>query len=373
MLTFAKNFATKNFEVMNNPFKFGTLVDGPYFTDRQNELKFILQYLDSDNHLILISPRRFGKSSLIKIAVKQTGRPCISINLQQITSIEDFAAMIIKGVYRLYPWQKVKHLLANFRFVPTISTSPMGDSLQISFNPTLMNTSVLLEDAISLLYKVNSEKDRLIVVLDEFPELLEIEPHIDKRLRAILQEQSGINYIFLGSQESMMTDIFEKVKSPFYHFGTTMHLSAIPHQDFLTFIIERLAPIDNNNAVLIAEQILAFTKCHPYYTQQLASQCWEMLALHEGGPDIVVKAIDRLVQSHDLDYERLWLTFPLKTRKVMMTLAEKNTANTLPAMPYSTYYSIIKKLLKEGYIIRSEGYDIEDPFFKEWIFRESNQ
>ena len=63
---------------MMNPFKFGVLVDDEYFTDRINELKEVLWTLNSENHLILISPRRFGKSSLVAKAVRESGRPCIS-------------------------------------------------------------------------------------------------------------------------------------------------------------------------------------------------------------------------------------------------------------------------------------------------------
>ncbi len=69
---------------MDNPFKFGSLVDTPYFTDRVRELDYIVQFLRSENHLILISPRRFGKSSLVKKAVAQTGRPYLRLNMQGI-------------------------------------------------------------------------------------------------------------------------------------------------------------------------------------------------------------------------------------------------------------------------------------------------
>lgn len=68
---------------MKNPFKFGSLVDAPYFTDRVKELQYIKQFLNSENHLILISPRRFGKSSLVKKAVEQTARPYIWLNFNK--------------------------------------------------------------------------------------------------------------------------------------------------------------------------------------------------------------------------------------------------------------------------------------------------
>ena len=66
---------------MENPFKFGTIVEAEYFTDRINEVAYIRQFVNSANHLILISPRRFGKSSVVTKAVKQSGRKYISVNL----------------------------------------------------------------------------------------------------------------------------------------------------------------------------------------------------------------------------------------------------------------------------------------------------
>ena len=71
---------------MENPFKFGVLVDGEFFTDRVDEVKQVQMSLNSSNHLILISTRRFGKSSLVAKAVKASGRPCISLNMQNMLS-----------------------------------------------------------------------------------------------------------------------------------------------------------------------------------------------------------------------------------------------------------------------------------------------
>lgn len=352
---------------MENPFQFGSWVDEPYFTDRKEELRYIVQYLNSENHLILISPRRYGKSSLVAKAVRQTGRPFVFLNLQQVTSISDFAAMIVREVYKLYPLEKVKHLLANFRIIPVISTSPMGDSFDISFNAKVLNSSILLEDALALLEHVSTPEKKLIVVLDEFPELLEVEKRVDKRLRAIMQEQHGLNYIFLGSQESMMTDIFMKVKSPFYHFGATMHLNKIPYDDLHAFIVDRMQPLAGEGSASIAEKVLAFTTCHPYYTQQLASKCWDIMAMREQQEDVVSQAIGQLVHSHDLDFERLWLTFTRVSRKVMQLLARGEQPYQDRNLPTSTSYSALKKLMKDGYVIRTDQYEIEDPFMKQWI------
>ena len=222
---------------MGNPFKFGTIVDGQYFTDRTKELQYVEQILQSENHLVLISPRRFGKSSLVNKALEQTTRKHIVINMQSVTSVQNFASRLMSALFRLNPGEKMKHLMTHFRVVPTVSTNPMTGSVDVSFNPS-MNSDVILEDAMELLQKVSTEKNRLIVVLDEFQEIDGIKG-FDKQLRSIMQTQQHINYVFLGSQESMMESIFEKKKSPFYHFGQLMRLAKIPYEDFKQYVAER--------------------------------------------------------------------------------------------------------------------------------------
>ena len=106
--------------------------------------------------------------------------------------------------------------------------SPMTDEVSVSFQPSTDNGSTAIEDVLNTIQKVSTPQNKLIVVLDEFQSILEIDKNMDKQLRSIMQEQTDINYIFLGSQESMMTDFFERVKSPFYHFGMLMRLNKIP-------------------------------------------------------------------------------------------------------------------------------------------------
>jgi len=212
---------------MRNPFKFGTIVEDEFFTDRTQELQYIVRVMESENHLILISPRRFGKSSLVVKAAKQLERPYLLLNLQNVITTQDLAAKLLKGIFKLYTWEKIKHLMNHFRIVPTISTNPVTNGIEVSFQPTT-DSSVLLEDAMALIEKVSAPERRLIVIIDEFQEITQIAKGLDKQLRAIMQMQQGLNYILLGSQESMMTEIFERKKSPFYHFGTLMHLTRYP-------------------------------------------------------------------------------------------------------------------------------------------------
>ena len=351
---------------MKNPFKFGTLVDDEFFTDRVSELESIQRMLDSENHLVLISPRRFGKSSLVAKAVKASGRPSISLNLQNMLSIEDFASKILRELFRLYPLERIKHLMTHFRIVPTVSTNPITNGVDVSFQPVI-NGIVLLEDAMALLEKVSTEDKKLIVVFDEFQEIMNIRKGLDKQLRSIMQEQQHLNYILLGSQESMMTEIFERKKSSFYHFGMLMHLDKIPYKDFYEYLLERLTPVLPGQAEPVCESILAVTSCHPYYTQQLASQVWELANYESISSQVVETAVGRLVNIHDLDFERLWIGFNRMDKRIMQSLCSQQNPFQNRQLPTSTTFSAIKRLMAAGYVIRTEAYEVEDPFFKHWI------
>ena len=156
---------------MENPFKFGTIVEAEYFTDRQKEVRYICQFVQSANHLILISPRRFGKSSVVAKAIKESGRKSLTLNLQQVTSVADFAAKLLREFFKSHPLERVRHLITHFRIIPTISTNAITGSMDVSFQPEA-DGSVLLEDVMELIEKAYSEEDRVIVVLDEFQEII---------------------------------------------------------------------------------------------------------------------------------------------------------------------------------------------------------
>lgn len=351
---------------MENPFKFGAIVEGEYFTDRTKEREYLAQVLNSPNHAVLISPRRFGKSSLVAETLRGEKRKVISVNLQAVTSSVKLAEALYRRFFAIYPVAKAKHFFSHARIVPTISFNPATGLPEIALTPGA-DRQVVLEDAFALLEKAG-EKQRMIVVLDEFQEIARIEKGLDKILRSIMQEQHNINYILMGSQEDMMKQIFLRKKSPFYHFGTIIHLDRIPEEDFRAYIMARL-PKDSAKRE-VADEILSFTACHPYYTQQLAFQVW--FELHRGvsSEAVVGTAIDDIIHAHDFDYSRLWDSMNNTNRAVLLKLSAGETAPMENSdLPTSTVFSALKRLTSSGILIKNGKYVFDDPFFKEWVAR----
>lgn len=356
-----------------NPFKFGTVVDGEFFTDRKEELEKISSYLEGENHMILISPRRYGKTSLVRKIISDSKRQNIYLDLQLVLSVQDFAAQLLKRIYRIYPVQKLKSYIKAFRIIPVINMNPVTGQIEIAFKPESQSMAPL-EDVLNLGEKLSSGKKKLIVVLDEFQEIFRIDPGLDRFLRSVMQTHKNVNYVILGSSESMLREIFEKRKSPFYRFGTLMKLNKIPVPEFTAFLSEKFKKLDSHFES-VSDKIIAITDSHPFYTQQLAFEVWENLILSGYKNDIVDATADKLVRNHDNDFERLWNTLN-RTDMTILTGIATTTASPLSEEfsnawgtgATTTVYSALQRLVNKGMLVKEETkYFIDDPFFKRWI------
>ena len=356
---------------MNNPFKFGSIVSEDYFTDRETEYERLSQILASGNHIIMIAPRRFGKTSLVNKVVENTNRPVLWLDLQLLTNTGDFANQLLKQLFKKYPFEKLKFMVRNFRIIPMLSVDPVSNNVEVSFQPNV-DSFVHLEDVLNLIEKLGEEKNRPVVVFDEFQELLSLGASLDKRLRSVIQFHKNINYVCMGSSESMMKQIFENKKSPFYHFGQLFTLDKIPHSDFFKFLQTRFSAI-TDKASEISERILNFSHCHPHYTQQLAFHIWMALERSPYSENIVNETVESIILQHDNDFERLWSTFNNTDKNVLIEIAFEQ-ANMLSASALcrhtnasSTIFSALKRLTAKGILIKTKTYEIDDPFFRNWI------
>jgi hypothetical protein len=167
----------------------------------------------------------------------------------------------------------------------------------------------------------------------------------------------------------MMKAIFETKKSPFYHFGHLMRLEKIPYNDFHEYLTKRF--YSTAEMTSLSSEILQFTACHPYYTQQLAYYCWAFLENNEYESSVLNKVIINIIRIHDTDYERLWNTISKTDKKVLIALANNEPFGKLQ-LATSTVYSGIKRLIERGYLIKSDTFKFDDPFFKRWIENRRN-
>ena len=195
-----------------------------------------------------------------------------------------------------------------------------------------------------------------------------------------MQYHKKVNYVFLGSQESMIRDIFEKKKSPFYHFGFLLNLTRINRNDFAAYLENGFKMLKIQSKDIIND-ILDFTKCHPYFTQQLSFSTWGIVSENPTTDNPVSQAILAILKIHDMDYERLWGSFNNTDKKLLIGLSESGLSPLSESFyrkydlgASSTVFSSLKRIMKNGYITKIENkYEIDDPFYKYWITSRRNQ
>ena len=145
-----------------------------------------------------------------------------------------------------------------------------------------------------------------------------------------------------------------------------MRLQKLPREEFETYLQIRFEPIFHSKAQELTKQTLDYTDCHPYYTQQLAFYMWQIGILNTNTTNVIQTAIQEIITTYDLSYERIWLNFNRTDMWVLQRLASKANLQT-GEYRTSTIYSALKRLQHAGHVIYTDHYEIEDPFFQEWI------
>ncbi len=264
---------------MDKPFKYGMSVDNEHFTDRKEETKRLKRNFESGVNVILISPRRMGKTSLVKRVKSEINNDKIKVVLMDIYDCRSeyefynrFAETILKQTA-----QRVDLIMENIkkflvRLTPKVSfgTDPYAE-FSVSLGITPKNYSP--EEILSLPEEIAKEQGiQIVVCIDEFQQIGELQDSltIQKRLRGIWQHQKNVSYCLFGSKKHLMTNLFQNKRMPFYQFGEMMELMPIATADWVTYIQSRFVEVGMTISESFAERICNTVRNHSSYVQQLA-------------------------------------------------------------------------------------------------------
>lgn len=269
---------------MNRAFIYGMSVEGENFTDRIKETQRLKLNFENGMNVILISPRRMGKSSIIKKVKSEITNPGIKVVYMDIYDCRSeydfynrFASVLMKETASKTEQiiQNIKHFLT--RLTPKIGFSPEPMSeLSLSLGITPQNYQP--EEILQLPEIIAKEQGiHLVVCIDEFQQIGEFHESltIQKRLRGIWQHQQHVSYCFLGSKKHLMTKLFQNRKMPFYQFGEMMFLEKISTDDWVAFIRNRFESHGKKISEELARRICETVENYSSYVQQLA---WNVFA-----------------------------------------------------------------------------------------------
>lgn len=374
--------------VTENPFVFGKAAERTHFTDREEDAKRLTANLTHGINAILISPRRWGKTSLVKKVISEIDRPAMKpvfIDIFQCKSEYEFyhafaTAVIKQTSSKLDEWVELArtflaHLSPKFSFGP----DPTNDfSLSFEWKPKDDTET----DILQLPAKIAQKKHiRLIVCLDEFQQVADFTDSVtfQKKLRSVWQHQQEVTYCMFGSKKHWMENIFNDQSMPFYKFGDLMFLQKIPAERWIPFIRTKFQETGKSITVEQAASICEATANLSSYVQHLAWVVWYKSDRVVTDKNIA-DAIDDLLEQNKVFFKReveqlseLQLNFLKALAHGITTgFSRKDILREYRLESSANVQSIKKALLKKD-LIDMDGQEIafNDSLFKLWLQRQT--
>jgi len=268
---------------MEKPFVFGVATSGDNFTDREKETQRLLLNFTHGVNTILISPRRWGKTSLVK-KVAQLAQT----KTRKIVYLDIFSCRTESEFYRLFAtsvlkqtsskwdeWvENTKQFLAHINPKISIGTDPMND-FSISFEYSMQDNAG--NDILQLPEKIAIEKGiQIVICIDEFQQISDFEDSktFQKKLRTVWQLQQHVSYCLFGSKKHLMNELFEKKNLPFYKFGDAIYLTKIETKYWIEYICKRFENTGKHISPELAKEICRLVDNQSSYVQQLAWLLW---------------------------------------------------------------------------------------------------
>jgi len=372
---------------MKTPFIYGKLATGENFTDREKEKAQLVRNFLSGTNTMLISPRRWGKSSLVmksgnEAALQDKSVRIVMLDLFNIRSEEEFYKALSENVIRSVTG-KINEVISTVKkfmkqWIPKIQFS--ADSKQeFSFSLDWKELKKQPDEILNLPESIAKSKNlKLVVCIDEFQNIAYFEDPLSfqKRLRAHWQHHQSVCYCLYGSKRHMLAEVFSSPSMPFYKFGDLMVLNKISAEHWIPFITGRFEATGKQIETKHAEKLVTTANSHPYYVQQLAQLVW-LRTEDKVNDEITGEAIESLMLQMSLLFQSL--TEGLSTYQVnfLKALTEGissfSSKENLERFKLGTSANVfqVKKALTEKEIIDEfpEKPEILDPIYALWLKR----
>lgn len=383
---------------MRNPFLFGKIVSDEHFCDRKEEQRLIIENLAGGQSIVVISPRRIGKSSLLAVVsskLQAMDMVCARIDFFALNSVSKILSETVRACAEMMLSQEtnLKRFLslASDVFKKTrISIEPSANG-GVSIKPDVglpVDVRTSLSEAILGLDQFLAKKKKQgLLVFDEFQEIALIDKaspdSLEAEFRTVVQSTKHLSFAFLGSRASLMTEMFTTRKRPFFQSAKIITLGPIDQPSLKSYIRRRFrsAGITVENI----EAVLNIVEGHPDYTQRFCSHLFDIVTatneipttIHLDEP-LITRGLNEMIDSCDMIFIPEWEAYPLRQHQVLSLLSEKGPLRRIASldlaeynMTHTSFNSALKELLRKGALREDEtgNYRLADPIFRRWIAR----
>jgi len=372
---------------MKNPFQYGGVVSGDAFCNRKKELADLLRAMENGEKLFVYSERRFGKTSLVRLALEKLPKKqylSAYVDLWPTDGPLSFATATAKAIAESMSTRVEKALEMAKAFFgklsPSITINDQGKA-EITFGTRRYGEPGLeLDEVLAAPGKIATQgKWKVVVVFDEFQQILEYgSDRVERQLRSIIQTQANVSYIFLGSRRHLIQKMFLDQLRPLYRAGGHYPLGPIAEKDWLPFIRKRFLDADKKIADEQIHSICLLTEGHPFYTQHLCHVLWDLCEANGQMTEELIESAVRILLAHEsYAYTTLWESLGINQRRFLEGLASEPVGVKPFASDFIQRHGLrsasnaqraIEYLLEKDVIDRDNSFFvIIDRFFKVWI------
>ena len=373
---------------MNAPFQYGTLATKDNFVDRVEDRAQLKSFLSSHINVMLISPRRWGKSSLVKVAMEELQNEakavCVCfIDAFSIGSEAEFYRTFASQVIACASTKLERRVQDAKRFLTgVVPQLVIKDDVtnfmafDVKFVPQEQDKMDILRLPETLAVAKNI---RMIVCIDEFQQLANLPDYknMEGKMRSAWQQQEHVTYCLYGSKRHMMMDIFNNANSPFYRFGQMLFLDKIAKSEWMPFIRESFEKSGKHISEAFASQVCDTVECHSWYLQQLCYFIWNATT-GEVDEQIFQYGLRQLINTNSPMF--LSDTESLAPSQIEMLRAIKDGVRQLSSIETKRNYALgnpntiskNKKVLKDKDIIEERKGELifVDPVYRLWFSQE---
>lgn len=369
-----------------NPFKFGDPVDGKYYYPRPQLTQVIRQFLENKIHVVLMGPRRFGKTSFILDLLQKleaTGYNSLFVDIFNITSHRDFLQQILRALKSRQTWfSRFKSWVvsvAKLRPKLSFEIDPQTGESTVSLAPEFSSENDVKEIIQDTLESFNFLGEKIVVAIDEFQKIAELDDGgwLEATLRTQMQHLKNVAFIFSGSRQSIIHDMLNKPSRPFYRSCQPVEFPSFD-SDFSRWIVERFASIGIKCELEAVEELRKLVQDTTNYIQMV---CYHLVATVspqvEVGKSDVYEMLKAIVRQNTYTYQTtLDSLSPIQQRVLRLAAIEEENIFSKELLdkyeiPSSPALASAIKALKEKHIL-DEGVGrgkvfFDDPLFAIWL------
>ena len=373
---------------MQNPFVYGEIVPAAAFVDRAEELDRLIGDLSAGQKVFLISPRRYGKSSLIRramAAMARRGALTVDVTISSFSSYVAFLEGYARAVAAAETsWDRARSWLREMVRSARAETTytPQGPTVSFPAVRSERDASRLALEVFGLPSRLaEARRRRVVVALDEFQAIAGFDGgSVEHALRAAVQGQRDVGYVFAGSEPSLMERMLGP-RRPFYKAGPVIRLGRIPADDFAAFIDERFSRSGLRPEPGLGAAIVELAGNLPYDVQRLAHETWDDVrasAKRRATLDDLHQALRRLLAEQHTMFEAVWQRLTLPQRAVLRAVVVEDGRELLSADirarhrlgGASTVQAGLAALVRDDVIGREgDRYTVMDSLLREWVAR----